>query len=711
MMGSEAMNGSGRWTWPGPEPRAGAGRRVLAFAALLVDFLLAMGLAMAVREQGTAKLPPAYQKWLETDVVYIISPAERDVFLKLSSDRERDVFIEAFWRQRDPTPGTPENEFKTEHYRRLNYANERLGRETARPGWQTDRGRISILLGPPSDISDIQGSSTVQPSQIWSYEGKTEYGLPGHFNLVFFKRDGIGEYVLYSPNQDGPGRLLVNSQNDPTDRESAYLKIQAYDARLAEASLSLLGDESAGLGRPSLSSERLVQQIAEIPEKMVDAKYTDAFLKYKDIVDVEYSANYVPSESALGVFEDSSGVFFVHYTLEPKRLSILAQDDRYKMNFVLDGILRDDAGRVVFQYEKTIPLDFGKNDVEEIRKTSLALQDMIPVIPGDFGFSVLVKNTFSKEFMSAEGRVSIPAKPIGFQIGPLLLGYRKKIAAAPPEANKPFKFGPDQISFQAVSVFQPKENVVVFFQVFGLEPGLAETGVIRFAVMKDAAELSGESVPLSGLNPGRVMREIPLRDLAPGFYKIKVSVLDSGKKEKAAASKDFAISALADVPRPWIVSRVMPGSSDAEYAFILGTQSENAGRPDEAERFLRSAFERNRSSLKYALGLGQVLLKKKDFNAARGVLDPFLDEDSDGRLLSLLGAAHEGLGEYKDAVDLYERTLARGGANLAVLNSIGVCYYRLGNYRAALEALEKSLEINPNQESILRLVSEIKQKK
>jgi len=51
-------------------------------------------------------------------VVYIISKREREVFLQLVSDRERQIFVDAFWKQRDPTPGTTENEYKTEHYRR-----------------------------------------------------------------------------------------------------------------------------------------------------------------------------------------------------------------------------------------------------------------------------------------------------------------------------------------------------------------------------------------------------------------------------------------------------------------------------------------------------------------------------------------------------------------------------------------------------------------
>ena len=90
------------------------------------------------------KLPDRYQKWLTEEVVHIITSLERDVFLKLQSDRERDLFTEAFWKHRDPTPDTPENEFKVEHYRRINFTNKNFGRSAPLPGWKTDRGRMYI---------------------------------------------------------------------------------------------------------------------------------------------------------------------------------------------------------------------------------------------------------------------------------------------------------------------------------------------------------------------------------------------------------------------------------------------------------------------------------------------------------------------------------------------------------------------------------------
>ena len=81
-----------------------------------------------------------YKKWLNEEVPYIITAEERAAFKKLGTDDEREQFIEQFWERRNPNPGSPENEFKEEYYRRIAYANEQYA--SGIQGWRTDRGRI-----------------------------------------------------------------------------------------------------------------------------------------------------------------------------------------------------------------------------------------------------------------------------------------------------------------------------------------------------------------------------------------------------------------------------------------------------------------------------------------------------------------------------------------------------------------------------------------
>jgi GWxTD domain-containing protein len=686
-------------------------KRRISLRTLESLLLLSLSVIPALGQDKAKPTPmsPAHERWLKAEVVTIITETERDVFLKLSSERERDRFIEAFWRHRDPTPDTPANEFKDEHYRRLSYANANFGRDTTRPGWMTDRGRYYILLGPPRDISSIQGEGTVFASYIWSYDGEPRYGLPAHFQLVFFRRDGVGEYVLYSPMQDGPGRLLVNYQGDPFDSENAYGRLQKYDSRLAQASLSNLPDEISILGRPSLSSEQLLARIGSLPERTVDPKYAESLLKYRGQVDVDYSANYISSDGIIGVFRDANGTFFAHYSIEPKRLSVLTEGGAYRISFTLNGSVADAQGRVIFQYEKNIPLDFERAQVENIGKSSIEIQDMIPLIPGDYSLSVLMKNTVSKEFTSLEGKISIPAESSRLRMGNLLLGYLRKTLPPPAAFNKPFKFVFEEISCQAGNNFLRSETLVAAVQVFGLGGDLSARGALQYAVFRDGREVLSRRKPLSGLSGTDAIEGIPLAELTPANYQLRVSLLDPNGTELAARTENFGITPLPDLSRPWIVSRVMPPSDDPEYAYILGSQSQAAGRPDDAEALFGSAVERRPSSLKYALALAGVLSRKGEAAKVKAVLLPFRESTAaDGQLFAYLGDACYSLGEYREALDDYQKNLALAGLTTKVLNAAGECHFRLGEIPSAREAWERSLSLDPNQDAVKKRLAEIR---
>ena len=151
-------------------------------------------------------LPQKHKKWIEEDVVYIATSKERDVFYKLETDKERDLFIELFWKQRDPSPGTPRNEFREEHYRRIDHANKEFKKYTSVEGWRTDRGRIYIILGEPIHIEKFHRSEA-HPIEIWQYYGNPKFWQAPGFRLLFFRRHGIGPFELYNPIADGPKAL------------------------------------------------------------------------------------------------------------------------------------------------------------------------------------------------------------------------------------------------------------------------------------------------------------------------------------------------------------------------------------------------------------------------------------------------------------------------------------------------------------------------
>ncbi len=132
-----------------------------------------------------------YKKWLSDEVPYIITDEERAAFKKLSTDDEREAFIENFWERRNPNPGSPENEFKEEYYRRIAYANEHYA--SGIPGWKTDRGRIYIMYGPADEVdSHPSGGSYERPDSEGGGETSTYPFEDWRYRYI----DGIGENII-----------------------------------------------------------------------------------------------------------------------------------------------------------------------------------------------------------------------------------------------------------------------------------------------------------------------------------------------------------------------------------------------------------------------------------------------------------------------------------------------------------------------------------
>ncbi len=133
-----------------------------------------------------------YDNWVNEEVPYIITPEERAAFQKLTTNDERDHFIEQFWERRNPNPGSSTNAFKEEYYRRIAYADEHF-KSSVRPGWRTDRGHMYIIYGPPDEI-DSHVPSKPHSFEVWRYDHLQ--GVGDGVSFMFVDQYGNGDFGL-----------------------------------------------------------------------------------------------------------------------------------------------------------------------------------------------------------------------------------------------------------------------------------------------------------------------------------------------------------------------------------------------------------------------------------------------------------------------------------------------------------------------------------
>jgi len=142
------------------------------------------------RNQRIEKLDVRHQDFV-ADVEPIIISAELDAFLMMETDAQRDSFIDDFWRRRDRMQGTTNLAFKDMYYRRLDAAKARFKRLT------TDRARMFLLHGPPSEVIRSECQRILQPIEIWKYPAIP--GIGYGVRLLFYKPRYSNEYKLWNP--------------------------------------------------------------------------------------------------------------------------------------------------------------------------------------------------------------------------------------------------------------------------------------------------------------------------------------------------------------------------------------------------------------------------------------------------------------------------------------------------------------------------------
>jgi GWxTD domain-containing protein len=162
-------------------------------------WLFCATVAAAADQLSWKDLRANVDRWIEGPVSLIATADEKKVWKRLKSPEEKMQFIKIFWARRDPILRTRANEFKQEFYKRIEYANQNFAEKTT-PGWNTARGQVYLVFGPPSreDKQSIEGSS--RPGLLWVYDKPPSDQIPRNEALLFVYRDF--KYVLAPPQPD-----------------------------------------------------------------------------------------------------------------------------------------------------------------------------------------------------------------------------------------------------------------------------------------------------------------------------------------------------------------------------------------------------------------------------------------------------------------------------------------------------------------------------
>lgn len=312
------------------------------------------------REEKLRKeLETPYKKWLQEDVAYIITDEERATFKRLQTDDEREQFIEQFWLRRDPTPDTVENEFKEEHYRRIQYANDHFA--SGIPGWKADRGRIYITFGPPDERDEHPsggtyerppeeggGSTTVYPFEDWRY--RYIDGIGNDIKIEFVDTTMTGEY-----------RMTM----DPSEKDAltyvpgAGLTLMEQ-LGLADKSQRFNNTDGTHLGMPLGGPTSATNQFDRLDQFTKLQK--PPTIKFKDLeaaVTSRISFNILPMKAQADFFPVTEASVLTNVTLqfENKDLQFQSKEGVQKAVVNIYGRITTMTRRVVNVFEDTVTVD------------------------------------------------------------------------------------------------------------------------------------------------------------------------------------------------------------------------------------------------------------------------------------------------------------------------------------------------------------------
>lgn len=536
-------------------------RRWFAWSLLLAFLAVS---SSTVASQKSNKASPRqdlekdyFKKWLREDIVYIITPEEKDVFRKLTTAEEKEKFIEQFWLRRDPDPRTPENEFREEHYRRIAYANEKF--TSGDPGWMTDRGRVYIVHGEPDSIvsrpdggayvrpiEEGGGTTSVHPYEKWRY--RYLEGLGPDIELEFVDPTHTGKFQLAVFSWEKDALLMVPGAGKT-------LAEQTGRATRADRPALMPAAGGAGYGPESMYNRAKDTPFAryELAAK-IQAPPVVKYKALRDLVQVSIRYNLLPFEVRQDCIRLNEAQFLMPITIQVRNsdLTFKTESGGQVARMAVYGAVTSLTNKIVHEFEDDVLTPLRKVGPEKVSRSFSIYQKVIPLQRGTrYKLDLIVKDLNS-------GNVGVYRKgliPPSFGEGnlsasSLILSNAILRLDKIPNRDVMFVLGDVKVLPKIDKRFTQKMPFGVYFQVYNVmldQTTAAPSLQVLFKLLKDgkvlkfATDENGESIQFFSGQRVVLIKQLSLEGLEPGDYQIQIEVIDRLSDRRLELSDTFSV--------------------------------------------------------------------------------------------------------------------------------------------------------------------------
>jgi GWxTD domain-containing protein len=493
------------------------------------------------------------KKWLEQDVLYIITDEEKAAFKRLTTDDERYQFIEQFWLRRDPSPDTVENETRDEHYRRIAYANERFA--SGKPGWKTDRGRIYITWGAPDQIESHPsggsylrpqeeggGTTSTFPFETWRYRYLEGQGLGNEVIIEFVDPTMSGEYRMTMDPSEKDALLYVPNAG-LTDMEAMGLASKAD--RFNNTDGTRLGQAMGGRGIRYNQFERLQQYVAlQRPPQ----------IKFKDletVVNTKLSYNLLPFNYRTDFIKITEDTVLTPITIQllNKDMTFQSKEGIQRAAVNIYGRISTITGRVAQIFEDVVIQDVPESLFKQTLERKSLYQKAVPLRSGLYKLELVLKDLNSGNVGTMYKGFTVPKfEEDKLATSSIILADNIEKLSLKQVAAGQFVIGGSKVHPNVSETFSRDKTMGIYFQIYNLaidEKTQKPSATIEYVLRKGSEEVSRfleEQEKLAGASQQMTLEKLyPLKDLEPGRYSLVVNVTDNLTKRTISPVAKFEV--------------------------------------------------------------------------------------------------------------------------------------------------------------------------